>query len=201
MKDKNNLLPLAITSGDPAGIGPEIIDQILCCDRLCVDDCVLIGSIPWTEKITEKHGIKSYSVGTADFSVNFGEPSTGSASIALESMKLAARGCIEGLFRGVVTGPVSKYWLKQLDFDFPGQTEFFASSWGGDPTMAFVGQKLLVVLATWHIPLREVSSALDEVCLEKAVKRAHDLALCLGVVCGVALGALCARLFCASRLS
>ena len=191
MKKKDTVLPLAITSGDPAGVGPEIIEQIICCEHLCIDDCVLIGSGPWTEKLTEKYGIMSYSVGATDFSVNLGEPSTGSASIALESIKFAARGCTEGLFRGVVTGPVSKYWIKQLGFEFPGQTEFFANAWGGDPSMAFVGQKLSVVLATWHIPLREVSSALDEVCLEKAVQRAYELALCLGVakprigVCGL----------------
>lgn len=191
MKKKDTLLPLAITSGDPAGIGPEIIDQIICSERPCINDCALIGSGPWTEKLTEKYGIKSYPVGAADFSVNLGEPSTASASIALESMEFAARGCTEGLFRGVVTGPVSKYWIKQLGFEFPGQTEFFANAWGGDPTMAFVGQKLSVVLATWHIPLQEVSSALDEVCLKKAVQRANELALCLGVakprigVCGL----------------
>ena len=95
-------------------------------------------------------------------------------------MKLAAQGCIDGLFRGVVTGPVSKYWLKHAGFAYPGQTEFFASVWGGDPTMAFVGKQLRVVLATWHIPLREVPSALNEACIEKAVQRANELAQLLG---------------------
>ena len=181
MKKQGNLLPLAITSGDPAGIGPEVIEQIIRSDRLCLDDCALIGSGPWTEMLTEKYGIKSHSVGASDFSVKLGVPSNGSASIALDSMNFAAKGCMEGLFRGVVTGPVSKYWLKELGFEFPGQTEFFANAWGGDPSMAFIGQKLLIVLATWHIPLREVPSALDEVCVEKAVQHAFELAQCLGI--------------------
>jgi 4-hydroxythreonine-4-phosphate dehydrogenase len=90
-----------------------------------------------------------------------------------------------------VTGPVSKHWLQQAGYAFPGQTEFFADVWSGDPTMAFVGKELRVVLATWHIPLRDVSTALDAACLEKAVRRAYTLARQFGAdeprigVCGV----------------
>ncbi|TVP74929.1 MAG: 4-hydroxythreonine-4-phosphate dehydrogenase, partial [Puniceicoccaceae bacterium] len=106
-------------------------------------------------------------------------------------MELAAEGCRSGRFRGVVTGPVSKSGLQAVGFSFPGQTEFFAHAWGGEPSMAFVGRELCVVLATWHIPLRQVPEALDAACLEKAVRRAHALARQLGAtqprigVCGL----------------
>ena len=106
-------------------------------------------------------------------------------------MQASARGCLDGSYRGVVTGPVSKYWLRQIGFTYPGQTEFFATTWGGEPTMAFVGRELKVVLATWHIPLREVSDALTPIALERAVRRAHALACAYGVaqprigVCGL----------------
>jgi 4-hydroxythreonine-4-phosphate dehydrogenase len=57
----------------------------------------------------------------------------------------------------VVTGPVSKAELAGIGYAFPGQTEFFAARWGGEPVMAFCGGKLRVVLATWHVPLCEVA--------------------------------------------
>jgi 4-hydroxythreonine-4-phosphate dehydrogenase len=106
-------------------------------------------------------------------------------------MLAAADGCREGLYRGVVTGPVSKYWLCEVGFQHPGQTEFFAAQWGGEPSMAFVGKELVVVLATWHLPIRAVADALTADRLEQAVRRADLLGRLLGVasprigVCGL----------------
>ena len=81
--------------------------------------------------------------------------------------------------------------MRKVGFEWPGQTEFFAERWGGQPSMAFVGQALCVVLATWHIPLREVAHAVDAACLERAVRRAVALGRSLGTdqprigVCGL----------------
>ncbi len=184
-------LPLAITCGDPAGIGPEVIEQALRADGLKGSDCVLVGPRSWTVPLAAALDIGFEPVGSEDFILEAGEPSVAGASVALEAMHRAAFGCREKRYRGVVTGPVSKHWLQLAGFRFPGQTEFFADAWGGDPTMAFVGQALRVVLATWHIPLREVPDALDAACLEKAVRRAYSLARQLGAleprigVCGL----------------
>ena len=52
-------------------------------------------------------------------------------------MERAAAGCLAGKFGGVVTGPVSKAALAAVGYEHPGQTEFFAAEWGGEPTMAF----------------------------------------------------------------
>ncbi|MDQ8194535.1 4-hydroxythreonine-4-phosphate dehydrogenase PdxA [Coraliomargarita sp. SDUM461004] len=187
-------LPLALTCGDPAGIGPEVIESALAVDGLHGRDCVLIGPAHWGAALSEKLGV-SFEAVTAhrarDFVAQPGVPSINGASLALAAMERAAAGCREGRFRGVVTGPVSKHWLQLAGFQFPGQTEFFANAWGGDPTMAFVGRELRVVLATWHIPLRDVSQALDAACLEQAVRRAYALAHQFGAreprigVCGL----------------
>lgn len=184
-------LPLAITCGDPAGIGPEVIEAALRADTLRGSDCVLVGSAPWGQAMADQLGLRYETVGDSDFFVQLGTPSIEGAGLALAAMECAAAGCREGRFRGVVTGPVSKHWLQQAGFVFPGQTEFFANAWGGDPTMAFVGKELRVVLATWHIPLRDVSEALNAACLEKAVRRAYALAQQFGAteprigVCGL----------------
>jgi 4-hydroxythreonine-4-phosphate dehydrogenase len=106
-------------------------------------------------------------------------------------MERAAQGCVNGEFAGVVTGPVSKAELAAIGFPFPGQTEFFAARWGGEPTMAFCGGKLRLVLGTWHLPLRDVPAAINEAVVERAVEAAVGLALAEGVsnpriaVCGL----------------
>jgi 4-hydroxythreonine-4-phosphate dehydrogenase len=184
-------LPLAVTCGDPAGVGPELIEQILQTDAPARRDCVFIGSQAWTAYLSTQWAAPVEAVGDPNYRVELARPTPDGARIALEAMRAAARGCTEGRYRGVVTGPVSKHWLQQVGFTFPGQTEFFADAWGGDPTMAFVGQELRVVLATWHVPLREVPDALNAACLKKAVHRAYALGRQLGVdqprigVCGL----------------
>ena len=189
MKSSFVNLPLAITCGDPAGIGPEVIAGALRSER--GRDCVLIGAADWAEPLAAELGIACEVVGAAEFSAELGQPSLDGAQVALAALQTAAQGCIDGRFRGVVSGPVSKHWLQQVGFTHPGQTEFFAEAWGGEPTMGFVGNELRVVLATWHIPLREVADALTAECLELAVRRADALAKSFGVevprigVCGL----------------
>lgn len=184
-------LPIAITCGDPSGVGPEIIEAMLLADPGLASEAVVIGPGLWTEELRSKFGVEGLAVGEASFRSAAGQPSVEGAAVAVDAMSAAASGAREGKFRGVVTGPVSKYWIHQAGFDFLGQTEFFAKEWGGDPTMAFVGEQLRVVLATWHIPLRDVPDTLDAACLEKAVRRAYQLARQFGVaepriaVCGL----------------
>ncbi|CAI8263416.1 MAG: 4-hydroxythreonine-4-phosphate dehydrogenase [Opitutia bacterium UBA7350] len=189
--DSKGKLPLALTCGDPSGIGPEVITDALEQDSLFAKDCCLIGPESWAKPLADRFGIEYKSVGPERFLVDAGNPSIESASVAFSALEAAAIGCAYGLFRGVVTGPVSKLWLEKVGFKHPGQTEFFATSWGGEPSMAFVSQSLRVVLATWHIPLAEVPRALTVECLTLAIRRAAQLALNLGVenpkigVCGI----------------
>lgn len=184
-------LPLALCCGDPAGIGPEVIAGALRADCERGQDCVLIGPAHWAQPLAAELGIPHQAVGPADYQATPGAPDVAGAALALAAMQAAAEGCLAGRYRGVVTGPISKYQLRQVGFEHPGQTEFFAQAWGGVPTMAFVGTELRVVLATWHLPLREVSAALTADCLQRAVRRAHDLATACGIaqprigVCGL----------------
>ncbi|CAA6694925.1 MULTISPECIES: 4-hydroxythreonine-4-phosphate dehydrogenase PdxA [unclassified Lentimonas] len=191
MNNSEMSLPLAITCGDPAGIGPEVIATALRNESERERDCVLIGAASWAEPLAAELGIGFEAIGAAGFSAVAGQPSLDGAQVALAALQTAAQGCVDGRFRGVVSGPVSKHWLQQVGFKHPGQTEFFAEAWGGAPTMGFVGNELRVVLATWHIPLRDVADALTADCLELAVRRADALAKSFGVemprigVCGL----------------
>lgn len=180
-------LPLALTCGDPAGVGPEIMAAWLRANPAEAGRVVPIGPKRWIDSL----GIPGLAVGPDDFSAEAGKPSVGGAAVALAALESAAAGCREGKFLAAVTGPVAKSWMKKAGFAFPGQTEFFAARWGGEPTMAFAGGKLRVVLATWHIPLMDVARALDEKTLGRAVTQAALLARSLGAeqpriaVCGL----------------
>ena len=181
---------LAFTCGDPAGIGPEVIESWLADHREEAKDVAVIGPPRWLAKLA-LHGAQPVPAGDAQFLATLGEPSVAGAQAALAAMERAAAGTIAGEFSGVVTGPVSKSWLQKAGYAFPGQTEFFANRWGGGPTMAFCGGRLRVVLLTWHIPLREVPMQLTEPNIERAVRAADELARAEGIesprigVCGL----------------
>ncbi len=182
---------IAITCGDPAGVGPEIIESWVIEKNPMLDNICLIGPAAWLDNIIAANPVTIQPVGPKDFRANPGEPSLTGAEIALEALEVAADGCRENHFSAVVSGPVSKVWMKRVGFDFPGQTEFFAKRWGGNPTMAFAGGRMRVVLVTWHLPLRKVVKHINKENLSKAIGHAYKLANALGAkhprigVCGL----------------
>ena len=180
---------LAITCGDPAGVGPEIIASWLAAHPGEAADAAVIGPAQWLATLPEA-GAK-VAVGLEEFAAKPGQPDGEGALVAWAAMERAAAGCKAGEFSGVVTGPVSKAALAGIGYEFPGQTEFFAAKWGGDPVMAFCGGKLRVVLATWHVPLHEVARLLGPHLLHRTVAAAATLARAEGIaaprigVCGL----------------
>lgn len=146
-------LPIAVTCGDPAGIGPELVGRWLAEHPREARSLFPIGPAAWLESLPVV-GLPTES-GPEPHAP--GQPTERGARVAWEAMEIAAQGCVDGRFRGVVTGPVSKEQLRKVGYEWPGQTEFFAARWGGQPTMAFAGKRLKVVLATWHEPLRAIS--------------------------------------------
>jgi len=181
---------LAFTCGDPAGVGPEIIAAWLATNRDAAGGVAVVGPARWLRALPES-GAQRVAVGAEDFAAVAGTPSVEGARVALAALERAAAGARDGEFSGVVTGPVSKAWLQKVGYEFPGQTEFFAARWGGEPTMAFCGGRLRVVLLTWHIPLREVPRHLTPAEMSRAVRAAGELARACGVaaprigVCGL----------------
>lgn len=182
---------LAITCGDPAGVGPEIIARWVRSRDPLVADAVLIGPQAWLDAACNGREAGSVAVGRPPFRATPGRPKVSGARVALEAMRAAAAGCRDGLWDAVVTGPVGKEWCARVDPGFVGQTEFFAAQWGGRPTMAFSGGRLRVVLATWHIPLAAVPRALTAAVITRAIRRAFGLCRAEGLrrpriaVCGL----------------
>ena len=181
-----NPLPLALTCGDPAGVGPELIAAWLRAHPELAASVVPIGPAPWIARLGQ-----GQAVGPVDYEARPGQPDEAGQLIALEAMELAARGTSGGRFGGVVTGPIHKKGLADVGYTFPGQTEFFAHRWGGEPVMAFAGGRLTVGLVTWHIPLRDVATTLTGADIRRTVLALSALRQKLGdarpriAVCGV----------------
>ncbi|MBL9187046.1 MAG: 4-hydroxythreonine-4-phosphate dehydrogenase PdxA [Opitutaceae bacterium] len=180
---------LAFTCGDPAGVGPEIIAAWLAANREAAADVAIVGPARWLATLDT--AAEQISAGLEDFAAVPGKPDADGALVAWAAMERAAEGCRRGEFAGVVTGPVSKERLARIGYPFPGQTEFFAARWGGEPVMAFCGGRLRVVLATWHIPLHQVPGALGPHVLQRTIAAADALCRAEGIaaprlaVCGL----------------
>ena len=179
-------LPIAVTCGDPAGVGPELLAGWLRAHPEQADQVVPIGPAHWVASLD-----RGVAVGPEGFVARPGQPDEAGQLIAIEAMEMAARGATGGRFSAVVTGPVNKKGLAGVGYSFPGQTEFFASRWSGEPVMAFAGGKMTVGLVTWHIPLAEVPRALTAADIRRTVLALVSLRAKLGdrkpriAVCGL----------------
>jgi 4-hydroxythreonine-4-phosphate dehydrogenase len=134
---------VGITSGDPAGIGPEVVRAALESGSLPRDvDYLLLGT-------------------TSAFAP--GKPELASARHAVKTLEEAVALARSGEIQAVVTGPVSKKAMHRAGFDFPGQTEFFAKRCGvSDFAMCLTGGKITVALVTAHVALCDVPRLLSQ---------------------------------------
>jgi 4-hydroxythreonine-4-phosphate dehydrogenase len=129
---------IAITLGDPAGIGPEIVAKTLRDPRL-------------------PKGFRFEVIGSAK-GIQPGTCTRRSAKIALDALRAAAEGCRDGPYAAMVTGPVNKEAIDAIAPGFVGQTEFIARTCGrpeGDAVMTLTDPKLTVALCTAHCSLRD----------------------------------------------
>ena len=179
------LSPLAVSLGDPAGIGPEVIAK-------CWDHRDELGLPPFVA-IGDGHSIDAVWDGPievvddprqADSAFDYAlpliqvpsaeadvpaHPSIAGAHCSLDSLELAVGLARSGSAAAVVTGPVSKEQLYAIGFQHPGQTEFVAERCGvapGNVVMMLAGPTLRTVPVTTHLPLREVPERLTSALIE-----------------------------------
>ncbi|XHR28979.1 MAG: 4-hydroxythreonine-4-phosphate dehydrogenase PdxA [Chthoniobacteraceae bacterium] len=128
---------IGITLGDPAGVGPEVIQAALA-----------LGTLDprFTYRV----------IGDAGGAIP-GEPTPATARAAIVALEEAARLAAQGEIDAVVTGPIHKSRMQAEGFAFPGHTEFFAARAGVQNfAMLLTGGKLTVALVTIHVALAEV---------------------------------------------
>ncbi|MEM6819551.1 MAG: 4-hydroxythreonine-4-phosphate dehydrogenase PdxA [Pseudomonadota bacterium] len=187
-----NPLRLALTTGEPAGIGPEI-----CLKRaLLPQPAALIGigdadfltqraddmGIPVViERVTsdtlpDEHTAGRLAVLHTPISAHdcLGVPDTRNAAGLIDGLNRAIDGCIAGDFAGMVTAPVQKSTIADGGFDFLGHTEYIEKRSGASQSVMLIANDTLrVALVTTHLPLRSVADAISE---DKVVKVARVLA-------------------------
>ncbi len=188
----SNIPSLAITMGDPAGIGAEIILKALK-DRSLSERCnvTVIGNrhiLQYTyehllkqTELTERDLVDPQTLTTIDlpigdkFTLGRGDAISGGFSFDCLSKAIALT--LAGKFQGIVTAPIAKSLWKAAGHDYPGQTEVLAQKAGVDRFgMMFVGKSphtgwmLRSLLATTHIPLADVSQALTPELMSKKLK-------------------------------
>ena len=183
---------LAITAGDPCGIGPEVILKTLSAlSSLRRVRLVVIGDLavfartatrlrrrlpPWEVlRIRDPRPPATGSLAFLDcghphrFAPGHSSREAGAASLAYLSAAIALwrrRG-----LQGLVTGPVTKWAIQRARPSFVGQTEHLARAMGArEVVMMFVADRLRVALLTRHLPLREVAGRIDRRLLRSAVR-------------------------------
>ena len=98
-------LPLAITCGDPAGVGPELILDWAKTNRGRKDAYVFLGPENWMSELRSL-GYGGQALGQPNYCAVHGQPDRRGSLIAIDAMLKAAQGCFEGKYCGVVPGPV-----------------------------------------------------------------------------------------------
>jgi len=170
---------IALTSGEPAGIGPElclaIAREALDCDLVCLADRDLLAeraqqlSLPvnlvaYDDGVRPLHAARQLRVLHQPLAVasSPGRLDTRNASYVLSMLNRAVDGAASGEFDAIVTAPVHKGIINDSGVPFSGHTEYLAERTGGArPVMLLVSGSMRVALATTHLPLREVSSAIS----------------------------------------
>lgn len=185
----NSHINLAITMGDPAGIGPEIAIKSLSGDEIPPDCHIfIIGDLSVINQAKKYTGssVNTYSMSSPndfqagsinvldmqqikpdDFTIGTVNKKCGRASYAyiLKGISLAK----EGLIDGVVTNPINKAALKKTGINFPGHTEIFAHETKSDNfSMVFMLDNVYVIYVTTHCSLRE---AIDRITQDLVYKK------------------------------
>ena len=151
---------LAMTVGDPSGIGPEIVAKALA-DQLVGERCDVVVVGPEGAGVDVGEAVGRWRVG-GDVEV-----AGKLAGLAIErAVELAMAGEVDG----IVTAPIDKSALFAGGYDYPGHTEMLAHLTGARVAMMLASDKLRVVLATTHIPMRDVSEKLTAASITEAAR-------------------------------
>lgn len=198
-------LPLALSIGDPAGIGPELAAAAWAArDTENLPPFFVIGSARVIEAAARARGlnVRVCAVNApdevadcfadaipvldlGDLTYTPGQPDDAGAALALNALGVATGLVRSGAAAALVTGPIAKSRLARVGFDHPGQTEFVASACGIAPenaVMMLAGPSLRVVPITVHVALRDVPDLLTtELIRNRAAITAAALARDFGI--------------------
>ena len=187
---------IALTLGDPAGIGPEIIVKVFQDEILTINSRILvIGDAKTLEKVAQKiapeiqiHSIKTpsegcyqpYTIDVIDLNnvsetLPTAQPSAESGKASYEAIQKAVALVLKDEVAAIVTCPINKKSLHLAGHPFPGHTELLGHLTNSKkPTLMIEGGSLRVVLVTTHLPLDQVKSEISEKKVLQTIRLTHD---------------------------
>jgi 4-hydroxythreonine-4-phosphate dehydrogenase len=204
---------LAITMGDAAGVGPEIVMKALAHPRLYAR-CrpFVVGDAVRLAEAAHIAGVKlalrfiatpeeaRFEAGTVDVldlklippGLPFGAVSAAAGHAAYEYVRVATALAMEGRIEALVTAPLNKEALHAGGHDFAGHTELLAALTGvPEVSMMLTGPGLRVILVTSHMGLVEAIAAIEPGLVERTIARGREVLLKAGIarakiaVCGI----------------
>lgn len=181
---------IAITPGEPAGIGPELIvrycqtpaatpsELVVFADGNLLQQTAAQLNLPLTLNTFNPAEIRLSKPGELSLvdikcaaAVTPGQLNTANAHYVLTTLAAAQDACIKGECDALVTGPVQKSVINDAGIAFSGHTEFFAEGSGCDQVvMMLATEGLRVALATTHLPLIDVSAAITPASLTRTIE-------------------------------
>ena len=202
---------LAITPGEPGGIGPDLV--LALASQAHHFQLVAIADLEMLAQRADKLGIaislkafeptlprSAHQPGELQVldiklasKAECGTLNPDNALYILETLQCAVSGCQSGQFDALVTGPIHKGIINEAGIPFTGHTEYLAEQCGGcTPVMMLATEAMRVALATTHLPLSEVSSAISKESLTEVISiLEHDLKTKFGLknpaiyICGL----------------
>lgn len=202
---------IALTAGEPAGIGPDLCLYLALHDHpadvVTIADPEMLKARARQRKLditvteistaSEPHLPRADEIRVlpvhCDVPPVAGKPDPGNAAYVLRTLDIAVQGCLEKQFDAMVTAPVHKGIINDAGIPFTGHTEFLRDRCGTKQVvMMLATEGLRVALATTHLPLADVSRALNRQSLETTLRiLVHDLKRYFGIanprvlVCGL----------------
>jgi 4-hydroxythreonine-4-phosphate dehydrogenase len=183
---------IALTAGEPAGIGVDLCIQLaqhptLECEIVVLADVELLEQrakqlhLPLRIRLYDQN-MPAVSSAAGELcvlpislahSAQAGILNKANSGYVLALLDRATQGCISGEFSAMVTAPVHKGIINEAGMPFTGHTEYIANITDGHPVMMLATEGLRVALVTTHLPLSEVSEAITPDTLESVIRILH----------------------------
>jgi 4-hydroxythreonine-4-phosphate dehydrogenase len=202
---------IALTPGEPAGIGPDLVvtlaqsaqqhEIVAIADPVILQSRAQLLGLPLRIRLVNladqpkpsEAGELAVLAIPANDSVTPGELNVANAGYILKTLDAAIEGCVDKSFAAFVTGPIHKSVINDAGISFSGHTEYLADKTSTEKVVMMLATKgLRVALATTHLPLKDVAAAINEKELTQVITILHrDLQVQFGIahpkiyVCGL----------------
>lgn len=184
----DTVLRIALTPGEPAGIGPDLclrlaappldVELVLVADPELLRARAAQTGIPFTATAFDPAAPAGGRISVLPVALHTaaraGRLDPRNARYVLDTLDEAVEGCRSGIFHALVTGPVHKAVINDAGIPFSGHTEYLATATGTQQVvMMLATEGLRVALVTTHLPLASVSTAITPARLEQVIRVLH----------------------------